>query len=429
MAAAAIGLSASLMLTACGSDDDKDDSSDNGAQGGSGAPKDATLKLAVADYGSGDGSTKAYWDGVIKNFNAKYPGIKVDLEVISWDDIDKKVATMIQNKQLPDILQTGGYADKVADDLLYPVKDVMSDATRADLIESFLPSSSVGSEQFGIPFTSSARQMFYNKDLFAKAGIAEPPKTWDELKAVAEKLKAAGVATPYGLPMGSEEPQGEFMNWFLGNGGAYKTGDKYTINSQANVDTLNWINDNLVKPGLTEPNPGTKKRAEIWTDFYGGSAGMVNGHPTMLPQLKNKYPNINFGTAPIPGKSGPLTETLGVADYVMAFKQNGHKDQIKAFLDVAYNTENQLKFQQDNSFVPVTKSVMTKMAADPANEKLKPFIEMMPNAKFYPVNDTAWDVISPKIKTELGAAVGGKSPKEVLDQLQKAAEEAVKMQQ
>lgn len=416
------------MLTACGSDD-KDDSSDNASPGAPGAPKDATLKLAVADYGSGDGSTKAYWDGVIKSFNAKYPGIKIDLEVISWDDIDKKVATMIQNKQLPDILQTGGYADKVADDLLYPVKDVMSDATRADLIESFLPSSSVNGEQFGIPFTSSARQMFYNKDLFAKAGITEPPKTWDELKAAAEKLKAAGVATPYGLPMGSEEPQGEFMNWFLGNGGSYKTGDKYTINSQANVDTLNWVNDNLVKTGLTEPNPGTKKRAEIWTDFYGGNAGIVNGHPTMLPQLKNKYPNINFGTAPIPGKTGPLTETLGVADYVMAFKQNGHKDQIKAFLDVAYNTENQLKFQQDNSFVPVTKSVMTKMAADPANAKLKPFIELMPNAKFYPVNDTAWDVISPKIKTELGAAVGGKSPKEVLDQLQKAAEEAVKMQQ
>ncbi|MGR6999745.1 ABC transporter substrate-binding protein [Yinghuangia aomiensis] len=199
MAAAAIGLSATMMLTACGSSsDDKTDDTNASAPGGGGgsALKDGTIKLVVADYGSGDGSTQKYSNGVIGNFNAKYPGIKVDLQVINWDDIDKQVQTMVQNNQLPDILQTGGYADKVADDLLYTVDDVMSDTTRADFIDSFLPAATVNGKQHGIPFTSSTRQLIYNKDLFAKAGIAEPPKTWDELKADAEKLKAAGVATP-----------------------------------------------------------------------------------------------------------------------------------------------------------------------------------------------------------------------------------------
>ncbi|GAA4971569.1 extracellular solute-binding protein [Yinghuangia aomiensis] len=430
MAAAAIGLSATMMLTACGSSDDKTDDTNASAPGGGGgsAPKDGTIKLVVADYGSGDGSTQKYWNGVIGNFNAKYPGIKVDLQVINWDDIDKQVQTMVQNNQLPDILQTGGYADKVADDLLYPVDEVMSDTTRADFIDSFLPAATVNGKQYGIPFTSSTRQLIYNKDLFAKAGIAEPPKTWDELKADAEKLKAAGVATPFGLPLGKEEAQGEFMNWMLGNGGGYKTGDKYTVNSQANVDTMAWINDNLVKTGLTEPNPGTKDRKEVYTDFYGGNVGMVNSNPTMLTQIKSKYPNLNYGTAAIPGKTGPLTETLGVCDWVMAFKKNGKKDQIKAFLDVAFNTENSLKFQQENSFAPVTKSVMAKMVADPANAPLKPYIDLLPKAKFYPLNDTAWDVLSPKIKEQLGLAVSGKSPKDVLDQLQKEAEAAVQQQ-
>jgi multiple sugar transport system substrate-binding protein len=427
MAVAAMALSATMMLAACGSDDDKDDSPPASGQGGN-VPQNGSLKLVVADYGSGDGSTQKYWNGVISNFNAKYPGIKVDLQVINWDDIDKQVQTMVQNNQLPDLLQTGGYADKVADDLLYPVKDIMSDATRADFIDSFLPAATVDGEQYGIPFTSSTRQLIYNKDLFARAGITEPPKTWDELKADAEKLKAAGVQTPFGLPLGKEEAQGEFMNWMLGNGGGYKTGDKYTVNSQANVDTLNWINDNLVKTGLTEPNPGTKNRKDVYTEFYGGTVGMVNSNPTMLTQIKAKYPNLNFGTAAIPGRTGPLTETLGVCDWMMAFKKNGKKDQIKAFLDVAFNTDNQLKFQQENSFAPVTKSVMAKMVADPANAPLKPYIDLLPKARFYPLNDTAWDVLSPKIKEQLGLAVSGKSPKEVLDQLQKEAEAAVAQQ-
>jgi multiple sugar transport system substrate-binding protein len=434
-ALAAVGLAASLTLTACGGSDDKDDEGTNtpapggsAPAGGGEKPKDGTITMVAADYGNGDGSTKAYWDGVIKSFNAKYPGITVKLDVVSWDDIDTKVRTMIQNGQQPDILQTGGYADKVADELLYTADEVLSPETKADLIESFTPAASVKGKQYGIPFTSSSRQLIYNKDLFAKAGLTAPPKTWDEVKTFSQKLKEAGVAVPYGLPLGPEEAQGEFMNWFLGNGGTYKDGDKYTVNSPANVETLNWINDNLVKPGLTEPNPGTKKRAEVYTDFYGGKVAMTNANPTMIPQLKKKYPDVKWAIAPIPGKTGPLTDTLGVCDWLMTFKKGGHKDQIKAFMDVAMNTENQMKFQVDNSFVPVTKSVSAKMNADPAQADLKPFVELMPKAKFYPLNDVAWDVLSPKIKTTLGTAVSGKSPKEVLEQLQKDAEAAVAQQ-
>ncbi|OPC82425.1 ABC transporter substrate-binding protein [Embleya scabrispora] len=433
MALAATGLSAALLLSACGgSDDDSDDSKGAtpgaSAPGAAGAPKDGTIKLVVADYGSGDGSMQKYWNGVISSFNAKYPGIKVNLQVINWDDIDKQVATMVQNNEMPDLLQTGGYADKVVDDLLYPVDEIMSPETKADFVESFTPAATVKGKQYGIPFTSSTRQLIYNTDLFTKAGITEPPKTWDELKAAATKLKSAGVATPFGLPLGKEEAQGEFMNWALGNGGGYQTNGKYTVNSPANVEALNWVNDNLVKTGLTESNPGTKNRKDVYTDFYGGSVGMVNSNPTMIATLKKDYPNLKYATAAIPGKTGPLNETLGVCDWMMAFKKNGHKDQIKAFVDHAFSTEQQIKFQEQYSFPPVTKSVMAKMTANPSNAGLKPYIDLLPKAKFYPLNDVAWDVLSPKIKEQLGSAVSGKSPKDVLDQLQKEAESAVAQQ-
>jgi multiple sugar transport system substrate-binding protein len=113
---------------------------------------------------------------------------------------------------------------------------------------------------------------------------------------------------------------------------------------------------------------------------------------------------------------------------MMAFKKNGKKDQIKAFLDVAFGTDEQIRFQEKYSFPPVTKSVMAKMTANPANAGLKPYIDALPTAKFYPLNDVAWDVLSPKLKEQLGTAVSGSSPKEVLDRLQKEAESAVAQQ-
>jgi raffinose/stachyose/melibiose transport system substrate-binding protein len=49
-------------------------------------------------------------------------------------------------------------------------------------------------KQYGVPYTLGIVGFWYNKDLFAKAGITAPPTTWDELIADAQKLKAAGIA-------------------------------------------------------------------------------------------------------------------------------------------------------------------------------------------------------------------------------------------
>lgn len=87
-----------LALTACG-----------GSSGGGSSPNGAvTLKLVAADYGEKESnSSKAYWNGVATAFTAANPGIKVDVQVMNWNDIDKQVKTMIQSGNVPDVLQTG----------------------------------------------------------------------------------------------------------------------------------------------------------------------------------------------------------------------------------------------------------------------------------------------------------------------------------
>ncbi|MFD0280051.1 extracellular solute-binding protein, partial [Kitasatospora sp. NPDC127111] len=71
-----------------------------------------TLKLVAADYGDKESnSSKAYWNGVVSAFTAANPEIRVDVQVVNWNDIDQQVKTMIQSGNVPDVLQTGGYAD------------------------------------------------------------------------------------------------------------------------------------------------------------------------------------------------------------------------------------------------------------------------------------------------------------------------------
>ncbi|MFF2078956.1 extracellular solute-binding protein [Kitasatospora sp. NPDC058162] len=408
-----------LALTSCGSG--------GGGGGGGGADADGkvTLKLVAADYGDKESnSSKNYWNGVATAFTAANPGIKVDVQVVNWNDIDKQVKTMIQSGNVPDVLQTGGYADKVADDLLYKAEDVLSPNTRADLIDSFAEAGQVKGVQYGIPFVSSARALFYNKALFQQAGISQPPTSWEELRKDAElvKAKVPGV-TPYALPLGPEEAQGESMIWELGDdGGPTGKDGAYTLNSQANIDTFRWLRSNLVDPGLTYANPATTDRKTAFADFAAGKAAMLNGHPSLIQMAQDG--KVDYGVAPIPGKNGPLASTLGVADWMMAFKKNGHRDQIRKFLDFAYTKGNQVAFDETYNLMPVTKSALGELTTGGKHQDIAPFFALLPHAVFYPLGDTTWDAVSAEIKKSVGSAVSG-DPAKVLGDLQKKAQDAV----
>ncbi len=412
---AALGLATMLVLSSCGSSTPETGGGDKAAGGGQ-----VTLKMVAADYGDGPGkpnSGQTFWDGVVKEFEAANPNIKVDVQVINWNDIDKQVATMIQNGQVPDILQTGDYSGFVADQLLYKVDEVLSPEVSGDMLQKFADYGKVDGTAYGIPFVSSARALFYNKELFSKAGIAEPPKTWDEIKAAAKKLKDAGVSQPFGLPLGQEEAQAESFLWMLGNGGGYKDASgKWAINSPQNVETFTYLKG-MVAEGLTTPNPGTKDRKTVWEDFGAGKVGMVNGGPMSIP-IFDAAGLKDYGVVPIPGKAGPLDTTLGVMDWIMAFNKNGHAAEIKKFFDFFYTGSAAQKISDTYKLLPVTNGGIQKLSGD---EKLKPFLDALPNASFYPFQDPKWADLNPAIKQTIGGAVTD-DPAKVLGELQKTAE-------
>ena len=177
------------------------------------------------------------------------------MQTVNWNDFPNKVATLIQNKQYPDILEGNPAPPYAQSGLIYKVSDVLSPSTISNLIPKFLNDGAYQGTDYGIPFTTSTRALYYNKKIFAAAGIASAPATWAELQADAAKIKAKGYIG-YGLPLGSEEAQAELLLWFLGNGGSYVDGSgKYVINSSANIATLTFLKQ-LAASGVTPAEPG-----------------------------------------------------------------------------------------------------------------------------------------------------------------------------
>lgn len=413
--AAATGAAALIALGGCASG-----SSSSGASSSTGSGS-VTLQFYGADYGTGAANTTTkYWDAVAAAFHAANPGITVDVQTVDWVDFPTKVATLIQNKQYPDILEGNPAPPYAQSGLIYPVSDVLSQSTISNLIPKFLKDGQYQGTDYGIPFTTSTRALFYNKKIFKAAGIASPPQTWAQLQADAAKIKAKGYIG-YGMPLGSEEAQAELLLWFLGGGGGYADASgKYAINSPANIATLTFMKQ-LAASGDTQPNPGGTDRKDIWADFAQGKVGMMLGSPAVIPiiQAAGVLKSGDYATADVPGKNGPLTSTLGVHDDIVAFKAGGpsHLAAIKKFLDFAYQDKWQLQFDNEYDLLPATQSAATSMAK--SNPMFAAFLSNIANSVNYPALAN-WTTVENQIKTQVGQAITG-NPAQVLGAIQQTA--------
>lgn len=385
------------------------------ADGGGSSGKATTIKLVAAEYSKDH--TKAFWDQFATAYKTK-TGNTLDVQIVSWDDIDQQSSTMVQNNNPPDILNLNAYASYAKDDLLYSSDDVLSDSVKSDLLEAFVKSGTYDGKMYGMPDLSSARAMFYNKALFKEAGIAEPPKTWAEFEADAKKISGLGKgAIGYGLPLGPEEAQGEFSIWAFNNGGDWKKDGKWTVNSPENVETLTFLKG-LADKKLTQNNPGKTNRQDAFDLFASGKVGMVVGFSPLAATL-DKDGKVDYGVAPMPTKAeGGTPQTFGVTDYLMAFKKKGNQDAVKAFYDLYYQKDQVNAFIKAEGFLPVTKSGIQEFSSD---AKLKTYLDTLPNAHLTPTDDPTWDKVKLAVQQNLGTAVTG-DPKAVLDKLQQSAE-------
>ena len=377
---------------------------------------DAALKVVIADYSKDH--TRPFWQALGETYT-KQGGSKVDLQVVDWNTIDQQVSTMLQNNQPPDVLNLNAFASYAKDGLLYTAEEVLSPGTRDDFLEAFARGGEYRGKLYGFPILASARAFFYNRSLFAKAGLAGPPATWDELVQAARKIQALGQGTiGYALPLGPEEAQAEWSIWMWNNGGDWKSGDTWTINSDKNVQTLQFLADLANKHQVTQVNPGKTNRTDgAFQLFKDGKVGMVMGFSPLAAQLDAEG-KVEYGVAAMPTNTG-TSVTLGVEDYLMAFKKKGNREAVGKLLDLYYRPENITRWITAEGFLPVTKSGLKAMSGNP---KLKPYLDALPSARLVPTTDPAWDRVKLDVQQTIGVAVQpGGDPKQVLDQLQKNA--------
>lgn len=321
----------------------------------------------------------------VKAFNDSHKDIQVKLVV--QQNLEQKLLTSLAGGEVPDVMlwdrfQTALYAPKGA---LYAIDDFVKkdNINLGDYYEEAVKEMSYKGKLYGMPLLVDNRSLFYNKKIFAEAGV-NPPKTWAELEEVAKKLTVwkDGKLVRSGFPVNDV---GLFNMWILQAGGTMLTADgqKVNFNSKAGLDVLNFW-DKLVNVDKVYVNGFTQGLAQGEDPFVTGKVAMTFNGPWSLADYKKYGKDLDFGIVPPPagpnGDKGAMMGGFGLAICGKAKNPNEAWEFVKWW---ANEPKNGIDFAKISGWIPANK----KATADSyfTNDPYyKAFVETMGFAKIRP---------------------------------------------
>lgn len=147
------------------------------------------------------------WQDVADEFMATHPNVTIDVVVYENEAFKTAIAPRLQAGDPPDLFQSwggGGMLEQYEAGLLQDITDLAAPWI-GDLNAGAVSMYQVDGRQYGIPFDLGMVGFWYNKELFAEAGIEAPPTTWSELLTDVQLLKDAGIV-PIALAGGDKWP-------------------------------------------------------------------------------------------------------------------------------------------------------------------------------------------------------------------------------
>jgi N,N'-diacetylchitobiose transport system substrate-binding protein len=344
-----------LTATACGGgNDDK-------AKG----PKKVTVWMM-----EGDLSDQAV--AAINSQFTKATGATVDLQIQTWDEINTKISTALAQDDPPDVVAIGN-----TNVPLFAASGGLLDLTskQAELTggQAWLPGlaapATVDGKLYAAPLFAGNRAVIYNKEIWSEAGVTTPPKTFSELTAALDKIKAKNTAKDFSafyVPGQYWFGAVQFL-WDAGGRLAVKNGDRWqgqltTPQSIAGLEAWKKFQNTYSVAASRNVGNRAPDQAALFAD--GKVATIVDSSIKTI--LKNK-PSIKdkIGTFPFPSATAGKTQPvfLGGTDLAVPVKSDA-TDLAVQYLKVATSQEVQTKVIVGmDGWTPVSTQLIDKVSS------------------------------------------------------------------
>ncbi|WP_332304131.1 ABC transporter substrate-binding protein [Rhizobium sp. GR12] len=378
-----------------------------------------------------DPKSVAVWEEIAKEYEAKHPGVDVQLQFLENEAFKAKLPTLLQSNDVPDFFYSWGGGVLEEQSKTGALKDLTEvfDADGGKLRQAYSAAAidglSFDGKVWAVPYRVSLVSFFYNKALFSKAGVkAEDIKTWDDLGATVKKIKEAGIV-PIAGGGGEKWPIHFYWSYLvMRNGGqavfdAARKGEGEGFMDPAIIKA----GEQLAEFGKLEPfQPGYL--GSTWPQALGvfgdGKSAMILGFDnTEANQRKNAGDgkglapeNIGrFAFPVVEGGAGKATDTLGGLNG-WAVTKNASKEAID-FAAFLTSKESEEKLAAAGMILPVATgaagAVKNPLLADSAKQLAGStwhqnfFDQTLGAAVGRVVNDVSVEIVSGQMTAEEGA--------------------------
>ncbi|MER6979512.1 ABC transporter substrate-binding protein [Streptomyces carpinensis] len=375
---------------------------------------------------------KDYFEGLIADFEKKYPGTHVKWVDQPAEGYADKISADAAGGTLPDVVN-------VSPDLVAPLAKaglaMDLDKAAAKYKAEYLPGAWAGHQvpgmtgTYAFPWYLNTGPLFYNKTLFKKAGLDpnKPPKTYDELFTDALQMadKTGGkVATLANVP--TIEDFGRYGVPLMD-----KAGTGFTFNDAKGVELLTKYKQ-LYDAKALDPQALTATPESSGKKFLTGAVAMNPGSALDLDNFKKQAPNLYKNI----GITDQITSTGHVNMYVMGLMVNAktkHTPTAIAFAHYVTDAEHQMSFAKKVAIFPSTAGSLddpyfTKEdGTDETRVRIAAAKSLKDAVNYTPVLFS--DQMKTALRNEVAKALQGKqSPKAALDNAVKACDQLLKQQ-
>ncbi|MDI3101025.1 sugar ABC transporter substrate-binding protein [Streptomyces sp. AN-3] len=358
--AAAVGaVTLSLVLTAaaCGG-------GSTGTESSNERPK--TLTYWASNQGANLEVDKKVLQPELDKFE-KETGIEVKLEVVPWSDLLNRILTATTSGQGPDVLNIGNTwsASLQAGGALLPWDEKNFEAIggRDRFVESALGSTGAqGQDPAAVPLYSMAYALYYNKKMFADAGIEKPPATWEELAETGKRLSRDGT---WGLGAEGSNLSNNIHQVFVlakQHGADFFTADgRADFTSDGAVAAVKQYVDLMAKDKIIAPGNAEYAQNQSLSDFAKDKTAMVLWQTASATFAAQGMDEDEWGVAPAPvqsGKPGPgkATNSMVAGINMAVFKNTKNIDGAKKFVKFMTSDEEQVVLNKAYGSIPPVKA-------------------------------------------------------------------------
>ena len=320
-------------------------------------------------------------DGVLKRFEKRHDGVRVEVEYIPVESRAEKIKGAFNDPEsAPDVIEYGNTdtAGYVADGGLADVTpDISEWDEAADMDETAKESATVEDKVYGAPLFVGVRALYYRKDVFRELEL-KPPKTLSELTSTAERIRAERPDM-YGIAVGGAYTYAAMpFIWAHGGELAEKEGDgfKATVGARAAQRGVAAYSDLFGKDNCPPGKCAQMTGNDTVEAFAGGKAGMAiggdfNRQAVDAGEVKGKY-----GVVPLPGvKKGDIAPAFAGGNNIGVLKSTSHRTLAVGLMKELAGKKTQRQLFSAMGFLPTFTDTRESAAAEDAF--VKPFVRTL----------------------------------------------------